>query len=73
MRLRSLLQATIVVAMSLSLGGCAVVAVTSAAVTVASTAVSVGVTAGSLAVGAATTVVKGTVKVGDALIGDDEE
>jgi len=52
--------------------GCTVVTVASTAVSVAGTAVSVGVTAGSVAVGAATTVAKGAVAVGSAVVGDSE-
>jgi hypothetical protein len=73
MLLNKILLAAIFTTMSVSVSGCAVVSVASAAVTVASTAVSVGVTAGSMAVGAATTVAKGAVSVGGAIVGDDDE
>lgn len=50
------------------LSGCTVVSVASTAVSVAGTAVNVGVTAGSAAVGVASTVTKGVVSVGGAVI-----
>ena len=63
---KNILHACAFAATLLLLNGCAVVSV-------ASTAVSVGVAAGSLAVGAATTVAKGAVSVGSAVIGDDDD
>lgn len=52
----------------LLLDGCTVVSVASTAVSVAGTAVNVGVAAGSAAVGVATTVTKGAVSVGGAVV-----
>lgn len=73
MDLKKLLLGCACVAALFSVSGCVAVTVASTAVTVASTAVSVGLTAGSVAVGAATTVAKGAVIVGDAVIGDDDD
>jgi hypothetical protein len=56
------------IAVSLTVSGCAVVSVAGAAVTVAGAAVSVGVAAGSAAVGVATTVAKGVVSAGGAVV-----
>lgn len=58
--------AALAAALSVSLSGCAVV-------TVASTAVTVGVAAGSVAVGAASTVARGAVSLGGAVLSDDDE
>ncbi|WP_326858460.1 hypothetical protein [Noviherbaspirillum sp.] len=60
-------------AFCLAVSGCAVVSVATTAVSVAGTAVSVGVAAGSVAVGAATTVAKGAVAVGGAVVGSDSD
>lgn len=68
MRSTPLLLAGICAAISITLSGCAVITVTSAAVSVAGTAVSVGVTAGSAAVGVATTATKGAISVGGAVV-----
>jgi hypothetical protein len=54
--------------LSLSMSGCVVVSVAGAAVSVAGAAVSVGVAAGSAAVGVATTVAKGVVGAGGAVV-----
>jgi hypothetical protein len=72
MRLKYLLLGSTCIATLLITSGCAVVAVTGAAASVAGTAVSVGLTAGSVAVGAATTVAKGAVSAGSAVLGDDD-
>lgn len=72
LRLKHLLISLTSVVLLILCTGCAVVTVASTAVSVAGTAVSVGVTAGSVAVGAATTVAKGAVAVGGAVVGDDE-
>jgi hypothetical protein len=51
------------IALTTTLGGCAVVSVTSAAVSVAGTAVGAGVTLGRVAVGTVGTVASGTASV----------
>ncbi|MGH8807870.1 MAG: hypothetical protein ACREX0_08330 [Noviherbaspirillum sp.] len=68
MRSKKILICASCTALLLSIGGCAVVSVATTAVSVAGTAVSVGVTAGSVAVGAATTMAKGAVSVGGAVV-----
>jgi len=73
MRSKTLLLAVLSTAILMSTAGCAVVSVATTAATVAGTAVNVGLGAGSMAVSAATTVAKGAVTVGGAVLGSDEE
>lgn len=73
MQANKIFRGCVCAAALLSSSGCTVLAVATTAASAAGTAITVGITAGSVAVDAATTVAKGAVSAGSALLDNVED